>query len=318
MRQLCLDTVYELAKKDRRIFFIGSDLGFGTLQKFKEEMPERFLMEGVNEANIVGMAAGLALEGKIVYVNTIATFLSRRCFEQIVLDLCLHNVNVRLIANGGGVVYAPLGPTHLAIDDIGILRTIPRMTIVAPADEAEMGRLMPETVDYPGPIYIRLGKGNEPILTTDEIPFQIGKAIPMREGTDALIITTGVTLKAALDAAANLSKQGLEAAVLHVHTVKPLDSDAILKYAADVPVIVTIEEHTLMGGLGSAVAELVAEANFNPAKRFKRIGIPDVFPEQYGSQESLMALYGISAEKLAATVATLAERRREPLQAVGA
>jgi transketolase len=318
MRQLCLDTVYELAKKDRRIFFIGSDLGFGTLQKFKEEMPERFLMEGVNEANIVGMAAGLALEGKIVYVNTIATFLSRRCFEQIVLDLCLHNVNVRLIANGGGVVYAPLGPTHLAIDDIGILRTIPRMTIVAPADEAEMGRLMPETVDYRGPIYIRLGKGNEPILTTDEIPFQIGKAIPMREGTDALIITTGVTLKAALDAAANLSKQGLEAAVLHVHTVKPLDSDAILKYAADVPVIVTIEEHTLMGGLGSAVAELVAEANFNPAKRFKRIGIPDVFPEQYGSQESLMALYGISAEKLAATVATLAERRRKPLQAVGA
>ncbi|MEG4799134.1 transketolase C-terminal domain-containing protein [Microcoleus sp. ARI1-B5] len=316
MRQLCLDTVYELAKKDRRIFFIGSDLGFGTLQKFKEEMPERFLMEGVNEANIVGMAAGLALEGKIVYVNTIATFLSRRCFEQIVLDLCLHNVNVRLIANGGGVVYAPLGPTHLAIDDIGILRTIPRMTIVAPADEAEMGRLMPETVDYPGPIYIRLGKGNEPILTTDEIPFQIGKAIPMREGTDALIITTGVTLKAALDAAANLSKQGLEAAVLHVHTVKPLDSDAILKYAADVPVIVTIEEHTLMGGLGSAVAELVAEANFNPAKRFKRIGIPDVFPEQYGSQESLMALYGITAEKLAAAVATLAERRREPLAAV--
>lgn len=316
MRQLCLDTVYELAKKDRRIFFIGSDLGFGTLQKFKEEMPERFLMEGVNEANIVGMAAGLALEGKIVYVNTIATFLSRRCFEQIVLDLCLHNVNVRLIANGGGVVYAPLGPTHLAIDDIGILRTIPRMTIVAPADEAEMGRLMPETVDYRGPIYIRLGKGNEPILTTDEIPFQIGKAIPMREGTDALIITTGVTLKAALDAAANLSQQGLEAAVLHVHTVKPLDSDAILKYAADVPVIVTIEEHTLMGGLGSAVAELVAEANFNPAKRFKRIGIPDVFPEQYGSQESLMALYGITAEKLAAAVATLTERRREPLAAV--
>lgn len=138
----------------------------------------------------------------------------------------------------------------------------------------------------------------------------------MREGTDALIITTGVTLKAALDAAANLSKQGLEAAVLHVHTVKPLDSDAILKYAADVPVIVTIEEHTLMGGLGSAVAELVAEANFNPAKRFKRIGIPDVFPEQYGSQESLMALYGITAEKLAAAVATLTERRREPLAAV--
>jgi transketolase len=316
MRQLCLDTVYELAKKDPRIFFIGSDLGVGTLQKFKQEMPERFFMEGVNEANIIGMAAGLALEGKIVYVNTIATFLSRRCFEQIVLDLCLHNVNVRLIANGGGLVYAPLGPTHLAIDDIGILRTIPRMTIVAPADEAEMARLVPQTVDYPGPIYIRLGKGNEPILTTDDVPFQIGKAIPMRSGTDALIVTTGVTLKAALDAAASLSKQGLEASVLHVHTVKPLDAQAILDHAADVSVIVTIEEHTLMGGLGSAVAELVAEANFNPAKRFKRIGIPDVFPEQYGSQESLMERYDITADKLVAVVASLVEQRREPLQAM--
>lgn len=318
MRQLCLDMVYEFAQKDRRIFFIGSDLGVGTLQKFKEEMPERFLMEGVNEANIIGMAAGLGLEGKIVYVNTIATFLSRRCFEQIVLDVCLHNVNVRLIANGGGLVYAPLGPTHLAIDDIGILRTIPNMTIVAPADESEMARLMPLTVDYPGPIYIRLGKGNEPILTPDNVPFQIGKAIAMREGNDALIITTGVTIKAALDAAEILNKQGLKAAVLHVHTIKPLDTDTIMKYAAVVPVIVTVEEHTLMGGLGSAVAELVAEANFNPAKRFKRIGIPDVFPEQYGSQESLMALYDITAENVAGVVAGLSQQRREPVQMVGA
>ena len=130
-------------------------------------MPERFFMEGVSEANIVGMAAGLALEGKIVYINTIATFLTRRCFEQIVLDLCLHNANVRLIGNGGGMVYAPLGPTHVAIDDIAILRAMPHMTILAPADADEMRRLMPQTLDVDGPIYIRLGKGGDPIVSRD-------------------------------------------------------------------------------------------------------------------------------------------------------
>ena len=131
MRQMCLDMVYELAKEDPRIFFIGSDLGANTLDKFKEEMPSRFLMEGISEANVVGMATGMALEGKIPYVNTIATFITRRCYEQVVLDASLHNVNVRLIGNGGGLVYAPLGPTHLAIEDLAIMRAIPNMTIVA-------------------------------------------------------------------------------------------------------------------------------------------------------------------------------------------
>src|SRR6266404_6475240 len=138
MRKRSLDMVYELAKKDDRIVFIGSDLGVGTLDNFRNEIPDRFFMEGVSEANIVGMAAGMALEGRIVYVNTIATFLTRRCFEQVALDLCLHNANVRLIASGGGLVYAPLGPTHEAIDDIAIFPALPRMTIVAPADADEM------------------------------------------------------------------------------------------------------------------------------------------------------------------------------------
>lgn len=296
MRKTCLDMVYELAKKDDRIFFIGSDLGIGTLQQFKEEMPDRFFMEGVSEAHIIGMAAGLAMEGKIIYVNTLASFITRRCFEQVVLDLCLHNVNVRLIGNGGGLVYAPLGPTHEATEDVAILRAIPNMTIVAPADADEMRRLMPLTVNHRGPIYIRLGKGYDPIVTTDDVPFEIGKAIPMREGSDALIVTTGITLKLALDAAANLREQGLEAAVLHVPTIKPLDTDAILDYAAKVPVIITIEEHTVIGGLGSAVAEAIAEANFDKPKRFKRMGIPDVFPDEYGSQASLMAHYDITVE----------------------
>ena len=202
MRKVALDMVYELAKKDPRVFFIGSDLGAGTLSKFKSEMPDRFFMEGVSEANMIGMAAGLALEGKIPYLNTIATFMTRRCFDQIAIDLCLHNVNVRLLSSGGGMVYAPLGPTHLAIEDIAILRALPNMTIVAPADAEEMRRLMVETLEYQGPLYIRIAKGSDPVVTRSDPPFKIGKAYPMKTGTDALVVTTGITLKRALDAAA--------------------------------------------------------------------------------------------------------------------
>ena len=309
MRKTCLDKVYELAKKDERIFFIGSDLGAGTLDQFRKEMPERFLMEGVSEANVVGMAAGLALEGKIVYVNTIATFITRRCFEQVVLDLGLHNANVRLIGNGGGVVYAPLGPTHLAIDDIAIMRAVPNMTIVAPCDADEIARLMPQTVDYRGPIYIRLGKGGDPIVSNDAVPFRIGRAMAMTSGDDVLLVTTGITLKTALDAAAGLKPAGIAATVLHMPTVKPLDADAFLSHAARVDAIVVIEEHSILGGLGGALAEIVAEAGFDPAKRFKRIGIPDVFPRGYGSQASMMAQCNITAERTTAVVHELLARR---------
>jgi len=305
MRKTSLDMVYELAKRDRRVVFIGSDLGPDTLKQLKAEFPGQFLMEGVSEANIVTMAAGLAMEGKIPYINTIATFLTRRCFEQIVLDLGLHNTKVRLIASGGGVVYAPLGPTHLAIDDIAILRTVPNMTILAPADADEMRRLMLQTLDVEGPIYVRLGKGGDPIVSRDDLPAEIGKAILMREGADALIVCTGICLQVALAAADDLEKQGIAASVLHVHTLKPLDVTAIYENAARVPVVVTIEEHTIVSGLGSAVAEILAESSFNPSKRFQRIGIPDVFPDQYGSQASLMARYDITAGRLTEVVKQL-------------
>ena len=305
MRQTCLNMVYELAKQDPRVVFVGSDLGIGTLKQFKAEMPDRYYMEGVSEQNIVGMAAGFAMEGKVVYFNTIATFITRRCFEQVVIDMCLHNVPVRLIGSGGGMVYAPLGPTHLAIEDIAIFRAVPNMTIVAPADANEMRRFMTQSLNHPGPMYIRLGKGGDPIVTPDNQQFAVGRTYSLREGKDALIVTTGIMAKASLDAAAALAQQGIEAGVLHVPTVKPLDAEAILKRAASVPVIVTIEEHTVMGGLGSAVAELIAEANFSSAKRFKRLGIPDVFPDQYGSQASLLERYQLTASHLAQTVAQL-------------
>jgi transketolase len=307
MRKTSLDMVYELAKRDPRVVFIGSDLGPDTLKNLKAEFPRQFLMEGVSEANIVTMAAGMAMEGKIPYINTIATFLSRRCFEQIVLDLGLHKTKVRLIASGGGMVYAPLGPTHLATDDIAILRAVPNMTIIAPADADEMRRLMLQTVEIDGPIYIRLGKGGDPIVSRDDLPCRIGKAIPMREGRDALLITTGVCLQVTLAAAEALAAKGIQTCVLHLHTVKPLDKEAILAKAMTTPVIVTIEEHTVIGGLGSAVAELLAEADMDQPKRFRRIGIPDVFPDQYGSQASLMERYGITSEKVVETVEKLSE-----------
>ena len=300
MRKTSLDQIYEHALQDERIVFIGSDLGAGTLDNFKRDMPDRFFMEGVSESHIIGMATGLAMDGKIVYVNTIATFLTRRCFEQLVNDVCLHEAKVRLIANGGGLVYAPLGPTHMATDDVAILRTIPNMTIIAPADAEEMKRLIPQTVDWPGPIYIRLAKGGEKVVSRCELPFEIGRAIGLRPGGDVTLVTTGVTLRIALDAATRLAEEGIGAGVLHMHTVKPLDATALMERLSNAPAVVTVEEHSLMGGLGSAVAELIAEIDLNIS--FRRIGIPDVFPHQYGRQEDLMGTYGLTPENIVAVV----------------
>jgi len=305
MRKTSLDEVFKSAKKDERIFFIGSDLGVGTLQDFKETIPERFFVEGISEANVLGMAAGLALEGKIVYVNTIAPFFTRRGFEQIVLDLCLHNVNVRLIANGGGLVYTPLGPTHEVLEDFAVLRPIPNITIVAVADADEMRRLMPLTVDYQGPIYIRLAKGYDPIVTKDEHSFEIGKGILHKEGKDVLIITTGITLQLALEASERLEKVSISVSLLHLHTIKPLDVDAILTETEKVQAVVTIEEHYIIGGLGSAVAEIIAETDHLRGKRFRRIGVPDKFAAQYGSQKSLMEMFGVSVKNLEHTIMSM-------------
>src|SRR5919206_1845663 len=176
MRNTCLNMVYELAKRDARTVFIGSDLSPGLLSGMKKDYPDRWYMEGVAEANVIGMAAGMAMEGYVPYVNTIATFLTRRCYEQVAVDLCLHNLPVRLIANGGGLVYAPLGPTHQAIEDIAIMRALPNMTVICPCDADEATRMMEQTLDWQGPIYIRLGKGGDAIVSKAEHGFEIGKA----------------------------------------------------------------------------------------------------------------------------------------------
>src|ERR1044071_8103799 len=168
MRKRSLDMVHTLAKRDERVVFIGSDLSPKLLGEMKNEVPSRYYMEGIAEANIIGMAAGMAMDGFITYVNTIATFITRRCYEQVAVDLCLHDLPVRLTGNGGGLVYAPLGPTHLAIEDIAIMRALPRMTVTAVCDAEEMTRLMDATLEWPHPIYIRLGKGGDPVISKPE------------------------------------------------------------------------------------------------------------------------------------------------------
>jgi len=308
MRKKSLDGIYDLAKRDPRVVFIGSDLGVGTLDEFRRDMPERFFMEGINEQNIIGMAAGLAMEGFIPYVNTIATFITRRCYEQVAVDLCLHNLPVRLIANGGGLVYAPLGPTHIAIEDMSIMRALPNMTVVAPVDADEMIRCMPQTMDWPGPMYIRLAKGGDPVVSKPEHGFQIGKAILLRPPGRYLFVATGVMSQKAMKASALLGGLGIDCGVLHVHTVKPLDEAAILALAPQVDAIISVEEHTLMGGLGSAIADLLSDRLGGRGPALLRLGIPDRFADKYGSQDDLLGHYGLQPEQLAERVAGLALR----------
>jgi len=298
VRKKALDSVYTLAKNDQRVVFIGSDLGPGVLENMKNEMPDRFFMEGVSEQHIIGMAAGLAMEGFIPYVNTIATFLSRRCFEQVTLDLCLQDLPVRLIANGAGGVYAPLGPTHLAVEDIAIMRALPNMTIVCPCDADEMSRFMLKTLDWPHPIYIRLAKGGDKIVSNENAGFEIGKSILMKNGKDGLFISTGVMTQLALQAAENLENEGISCGVLHMHTIKPIDENALLNLIPDFKAVVSIEEHTRIGGLGSAILEFCSDSIPKETSKITRIGIPDKFTDQYGSQNTLLENWGITIENI--------------------
>jgi transketolase len=302
MRKTALECVHRLAQHDKRVLFIGSDLGHGVLDKMKSELPDQFFMEGVSEQYIIGMAAGLAMEGFFPYVNTIATFLTRRCYEQVAVDLCMHDLPVRLIANGGGGVYAPLGPTHLAVEDIAIMRALPNMAVVAPCDADEMNRLMMSTLEWPHPIYIRLARGGDPIVSKDDLGFELGKSIKMKTGADGLFVTTGVMTQLALETADILKAKGVDIGVLHVHTIKPFDASGVISAIENVKAVVTVEEHIVNGGLGSAVLESCSELRPELLPKISRIGIPDKFATEYGSQNSLLKHWGITADNLVAAM----------------
>jgi len=299
MRKTCLDTVYELAKKDQKIIFIGSDLGPGVLSDFKKKIPERFIMEGVSEQSIIGISAGLAKEGFKPYVNTIATFLTRRCFEQVAVDLCLHNLPVRLIGNGGGLVYAPLGPTHQAIEDISIMRTLPNMTILVPCDAVEMKKLVIQSSNYKFPIYFRLAKGGDEIITNSKEKIKIGKGNLKIKPGKHLFITTGVMTQLAIKASKKLkSIKNINCGVLHMGTVKPLDKKLLNYWIPKVKSIVTVEENVLNGGFGSSILEFVADNFPENLRNIKRVGLKDEFIEKYGTQELLFKENNLTVDNL--------------------
>jgi len=305
MRKVCLNKVHDLAKQDERVLYIGSDPGAGTLDSMKEEFPNRFFIEGISEANVIGMAAGLAMEGFIPYVNTIATFITRRCYEQIAVDICMHNLPVRLIGNGGGLVYAPLGPTHEAIEDIAIMRALPNMTVISVSDAEEMAVMMEQTLDWPGPIYIRLGKGGDPIVSHADDNFKIGKLIVKEDaGNDVLLVTTGIMVKPCLDAAQALSDSGIQCRVAHLPTIKPLDVEGLQKTAAGVKLIVTVEEHLKAGGMGSSILEALAGGGKIMQSPLLQLGLPDQFVHNYGSQNSLLSHFNLDSQGIADSVKT--------------
>ena len=299
MRKTCLNTVYELAKKDKKILFIGSDLGPGVLDDFKKNMPKRFFMEGVSEQSIIGLSAGLAIEGFKPYVNTIATFITRRCFEQLAIDLCLHNLSVKLIGNGGGLVYAPLGPTHQAIEDISILRALPNMTIVAPCDAVEMKALVKQTRNHKGPMYIRLARGGDKIITSSSENLQLGKGNLKVKPDKHLFITTGVMTQLAVAASQKLNKdKNINCGVIHLGTVKPLDKEILLKWIPRVKKIVTVEENVLSGGFGSSILEFTNDNFPEHAKKISRMGLKDAFIEKYGNQDLLLKNNNLTVKNL--------------------
>jgi transketolase len=300
MRKAALNAVYELAQRDPRVVFIGSDLGAGVLDDMRREMPERFFMEGVSEQAIIGLAAGLAMDGFIPYVNTIATFLTRRCFEQIAVDVCMHRLPVRLLASGGGAVYAPLGPTHMALDDFALMRTLPDMTVVAPCDAPEMVRVMDAGLALAGPLYVRIAKGGDPIVSRDDGSFALGRAIVMAPPGEVAFVATGVMTTRALQACDLLATRGIRAGVIHVPTVKPLDIETIAAAVARPRLIVTVEEHFRNGGLGTAVLEGFADRE--SATPLLRLGFAGAYSYDFGSQDHVLEAHGLHPAGLAGTV----------------
>jgi len=284
------------------------DLGFGLVEEFARRFPERFLNAGIAEQNMTGIAAGMALSGRVVFTYSIANFPILRCLEQVRNDVCYHNANVKIVAVGGGLAYGSLGSTHHATEDLAIMRSLPRMTVVAPADPAEAGAATRAVAARPGPCYLRLGRAGEAQVHRGPIDFQLGKAIQVSQGRDLSLISTGGMLETAVQIAESLHHAGLQTRVLSMHTVKPLDADAILAAARETGAVFTLEEHSVDGGLGGAVAELLAEAA-GPLT-FRRFGLPSAFSPVVGTQEYLRAQHGLTAEAVASAIASILEKDR--------
>jgi transketolase len=301
MRTAFFLALEQLLQRDERVVLMVGDVGFGALDAVAKRFPARVINAGVAEQNMAGMAAGMALSGKIVFTYSIANFSTLRSLEQIRNDICYHRANVKIVAVGGGFCYGALGMSHYAVEDLGIMRMLSELRIVAPGDPQEAHAATLAVAAYDGPCYLRLGRAGEPTVHREPLDFRLGEAIKVSEGRDLTIITTGGMLSTACTVADLLRKDRFEARVLSMHTLKPLDEAAILKAAEDTGFIFTLEEHSIEGGLGGAVAEVIAEANIARVK-FRRLGVPPSAGSYVGSQDYIRDRLGLSSEKVLNTV----------------
>ncbi len=300
MRNAFADEMTRLARQDSRVVLLSGDIGNKLFDKFKAVDERRFYNCGVAEANMMGVAAGMALSGLRPVVYTITPFITTRCFEQIRVDACYHKAPVVIVGTGSGLSYAELGPTHHSLEDMAILRTLPGMRVMAPCDTAELRLALRAAMHEDGPVYIRIGKKGEPVIHAEPPDLKIGKAIVVREGTDVALFSAGTIMTEVLKAADLLQGQGVSAEVVSFHTVKPLDAAYLAAASNRLRLVATIEEHGLIGGLGSAVAEWRAAAN--TATPLVSFGTPDEFMHEVGTQEYARAKYGLTPENIAARV----------------
>lgn len=301
MRDEFVHTLMELAPRHPELMLLTGDLGFGVLNKFAERFPKQLLNVGIAEQNMSGLAAGLALEGHTVFTYSIGNFPTFRCLEQIRNDICYHNANVKIVCIGGGMSYGPVGMSHHATEDLAVLRSLPEMLVLSPCDLWEVSAATRYLVKHQGPAYLRLDKSTAPIVGAIDDVFRPGRIRTVCEGTDVTLAATGGILGEALSAASELIKQGISCRVLSVHTIKPLDVATLVSAANETGGIITIEEHTVDGGLGGAIAEALLEAGA-PPRFFVRIGLRNTFSSVVGSQQYLRKIYSLDAASISRAV----------------
>lgn len=301
MRESFVARLSELAEKNKDIMLITGDLGFGVLVDYWTRFPTQFINAGVAEQNMIGLAVGLSTLGKTVFVYSIGNFPVIRCLEQIRNDACYHKANVKIVCVGGGFSYGSLGVSHHATEDISIMRSLPDMTVFTPCDKWEAAEATEAMLNTPGTCYLRLDKSAAPITNVPGERFEPGKARIIRDGSDAALIASGGILGEALKAADMVAKEGIECRVISMHTIKPLDRESIADACRNTGGIITVEENTVFGGLGSAVSEICLEEDMRPGF-FHRIGLRDGFSSIVGSQEYLLKCYEMDANAIAASI----------------
>lgn len=297
MRDTFVRTLLEIAKKDKNVYIITGDLGFGVLKPFWTELPDQIINAGIAEQNMTSIAAGLAMQGKTVYTYSIGNFPTLRCIEQIRNDCAYHNANVKVVCVGGGFVYGSLGMSHHATEDIAMMRSLPDVTVLAPGDLVEAEAATKAIYETPGTCYLRLGRGGEKRIHEKLDCFTIGKAIEIQKGEKVAVFSTGAIFDEVNEACEELKVQGIIPTVYTFPTVKPIDKEVILECAKTHKAIVTVEEHNLSGGFGSAVAEVLAETDGVKAK-LVRVALDDRYSCIVGSQKYLRKQYSIDAKAI--------------------